>query len=63
MDSSQYSIPAMQLEARFGDLQRLALEQHVGPGVLDALLESAQLHIVGGHVTQQGDEHVVVVLD
>lgn len=51
------------LIARFGELQRLTLQFHVGPGVRDSLLEGAHLRVVSPHVAQQGDQHVIVILD
>ena len=51
------------LEARFGDLQRLPQQFHIGPGVRDSLFDGAHLRIVRRHVAQQGDQHVIEVLD
>src|SRR5271166_5596654 len=51
------------LIARFGELQRLTLQFHVGPGVRDSLLEGAHLRVISCHVAQQGDQHVIVILD
>ena len=48
-------------ESGFGDRQRLSLQLHVGLGVRDPAFECPHLHVVRGHVAQQGDQDVVVV--
>src|SRR5262249_26980217 len=53
----------LELHAGFDLLQGLCLQSRVLPGVLDALLEGAYLDIVRGHIAQQRDQHVVVVID
>ena len=51
------------LEARLDDRQRLALDCHVLLGVLDPLLGDAHLRVGRRHLAQEGDQHVVIVLD
>ena len=50
-------------EAGFDDRQRLSLQLDVVAGVVDLLLERAELHVVRGDVAQERDQHVVVIGD
>ena len=50
------------VEAGLDDLQDVVLQFHIVPGQLDLFLRLPHLHVVLGHVAQQGDQHGVVVL-
>ena len=62
------NVHGQRLGPPFGQLpshqtKEYVLEFHVKSQPTDPLLQRADLHVIRGHVAQQGDQHVVVALD